>query len=329
MSGSAARTSFIALILLGLSACDNVEWGGIQVKVESPARGDSTAVEEAVEAGEEGPEGPALPPGPVVFTAQRTEGGRVALRPLASVGQDTLLSFPLQREEPGFNDLLVAERMSPGTRYTLFAEGTRVGTVVADTVVSRPGRCGSLPVAVGTVELVPEAMAVERFIALPEGSGLPRRHSPFLPREHNYDQRVAGLSLASDAIGSSGAVWPQSVLETRADMQAFELDGDRTGGIAGTFLFQDALRVGPSLTQAAWSILVVGTGGPVNYDMAYMAYRPVSQGKAAMRFFEQADWDEDGEAELVIEVFGEESRWFMALDRVNGAWRAVHEDRCG
>jgi hypothetical protein len=306
-----------------------VEWGGIEVKVESAAPADSTAAPETGDAGEEGPQGPVLPPGPVVFTAQPAADGRVALRPLASVGEDTLLSFPLQREEPAFHELLAADRMSPGSRFTLFAEGARVGTVVTDTVVFRPGRCGEIPVAVGTVELVPAALAVDRFVALPEGTGLPQRHGPFVPREHTYDQRVAALRLASDAIGASGAVWPQSVLETRADMQAFELDGDRSGGIVGSFLFQDALRTGPSLTQAAWSILVVGTGGPVNYDLAYTAYRPVSEGKAAMRFFEQADWDEDGEAELVIEVFGEESRWFMALDRVDGNWRAVHEDRCG
>ena len=47
-----------------------------------------------------------------------------------------------------------------------------------------------------------------------------------------------------------------------------------------------------------------------------------------MRFFEQADWDADGETELLVEVFGEEARWFMALDRRNGSWTRIHEPVC-
>jgi hypothetical protein len=147
-------------------------------------------------------------------------------------------------------------------------------------------------------------------------------------QDHTYDQRVAGLELAAEAISRAAAPWPGSVLETRADMQAIPLDGDRTGAIAGTFLFQDALRVGPPLTRSAYDIFILGTGGPSAYSLAHMEYRPVSAGKAAMRFFEQADWDADGQTELLVEVFGEDARWALALDRRDGQWTRVYEERC-
>lgn len=327
MSRLAKRFAAIFLILLASGACDNVEWGGIDIRVETTGGGDSIP-EDGGPAAPEEPTGPVLPEGPVLFAASPGTGNRMTLRPVAAIGTDTLVGFPSEDAEPGFTDLLVSERMAPGTRFTLFAEGTRVGSVTVDSIGSQPGRCGPVPVASGIVELIPDAMNSERFVALPEGTGLPRTHEPYRAQQHDYDQRVAGLGLASEAITRSGAAWPGSVLDTRADFQAIPLDGDRTGAIAGTFLFQDALRVGPSLTRAAYSIFLVGTGGPSSYDMAFLSYRPVANGKAAMRFFEQADWDEDGQSEFLVEVFGEEARWFMALDRRAGSWTRVHEPVC-
>lgn len=327
MSGPAARTLPIGLILLGLLACDNVEWGGIDVRVESTATVDSTATGGPAPEPDE-PRGPALPEGPILFAAEPDGENRVTLRPVAGVARDSLVGFPSERDEPGFRDLLVQERMAPGTRLTLFAEGTRVGTAVVESTGTTGGRCAPVPTATGIVELIPAALGVERFVALPEGTGLPREHEPYRAQEHSYDQRVAGLGLASEAITGAGAAWPGSVLETRADFQAVPLDGNPTGAIAGTFLFQDALRVGPSLTTAAWSIFLIGTGGPSEYDLSFLSYRPVSNGKAAMRYFEQADWDADGQAEFLVEVFGEEARWFMALDRRSGTWTRVHEPTC-
>lgn len=327
MSRLAKRFADFSLILLAFGACDNVEWGGIDIRVESTASEDSIPGDGA-EAEPEGPTGPVLPDGPILFAASPGTGNRMTLRPVGAVRTDTVVGFPSEEAAPGFTELLVSERMAPGSRFTLFAEGTRVGSVTVDSIGSRPGRCGPVPVASGIVELIPDAMGAERFVALPQGVGLPRTHEPYGPQEHTYDQRVAGLGLASEAITRSGAAWPGSVLDTRADFQAVPLDGDRTGAIAGTFLFQDALRVGPSLTRAAYSIFLLGTGGPASYDMAFMSYRPVANGKAAMRYFEQADWDEDGETELLVEVFGEEARWFMALDRRGGSWTRIHEPVC-
>jgi hypothetical protein len=327
VSGPVKRTLAALLIVLALSACDNVDWGGMQVEVVTPgAAADSTSGEPEAEIATPGE--PDLPLGPVLFMASREGNGPVEVRPVAEIAVDSLRALPLDQDDPGFRERFAQRRMAPGTALTLFAEGTRVGTLRVGSVDFRPGRCGPVPVASGVVELIPEAADVAQFIALPPGVGLPQAHDPFLSQQHTYDQRVAGLELAAEAISRAAAPWPGSVLETRADMQAIPIDGDRTGAIAGTFLYQDALRVGTALTRAAYGIFILGTGGPSNYGLAHMDYRPVSAGKAAMRFFEQADWDGDGETELLLEVFGEETTWPLALDRRDGVWTPVYEELC-
>jgi len=317
------------MILLAASACDNVEWGGIDVHLDSPAEAADTAAAAEEEAPAAEATGPVLPSGPTLFAANLADGNRVFLRPVAAVGTDSLVAIPGAQEPGPFWERFAAERLAPGAAFTLFAEGARVGTVRVDRVTFEPGRCGSVPVASGVLEIVPDAAGTTRFVALDEGAGEPRAFQGFTAPGHTYDQRVAGLGMATDAIGRLGATWPEMVLETRADMQALPLDGDPGGAFAATFLFQDALRVGPPLTAAAWGIFVLGTASSSGFDLAFLDYRPVADGKAAIRYFEQADWDGDGRAEILLEVFGEEASWMAALDRRGDGWVRVFEESCG
>ncbi|MDT8341768.1 MAG: hypothetical protein RQ751_09675 [Longimicrobiales bacterium] len=333
MPGLLHRALGAFLIVLALSGCDNVEWGGVEVGLDPPpGSGDTLAASADSGGAAAAPAEPTLPEGPVLYTVTRTgsnDPGRGVLRPVAAIAPDTLLSLPWTPPgEEGFTRLFVEDRLAPGREFTLFAQGFRVGTARVESVAFEPGRCGPVPTAGVVLELLPQAAQLTGFAALPRGRGLPREGGEFRDHAHSYDQRVAGLELATEAITRSGAPWPGSVLETRADMRALPLDGDPTGAIAGTFLFQDALRVGPPLTRAAYGIFILGTGGPESYRMAYMDYRRVEDGKAAMRYFEQADWDEDGETEILLEVFGEQARWMAALDRRGGGWVRVFEERC-
>ena len=71
------------------------------------------------------------------------------------------------------------------------------------------------------------------------------------------------------------------------------------------------------------------TGGPTDYSLDYVWYRPVSEaGKAAARFYEQFDWDGDGQAEVLLEVLGSDTRWIAALDRGEDGWTTVFESDC-
>lgn len=305
-----------------------MDWGGVQFELEPPpSEADSLAESGEEAAAEEEPQGPVLPDGPLLFAGERTDPGRVRIRPLAAIQVDSLV--PLDARVAGFWDLLIGERLPVGRSFTLMAEDVRVGTLRIDSVDYEAGRCGPVPVASGPVELRPEAMEAQSFVAVAQGDdpGLP--YAPFADPTHNYNQRVEGLNLAGEALNQTGARWPPSVLEMRADMQAVPLDGSVGGAIAATFLYQDALRVGDPLTEAAYSLFIVGMADPTGYALGYVGYRPVAQGgKAAERLFQGADWDGDGETELLLEVFGADARWMAALDRRDGRWVKTFEEAC-
>jgi len=328
LAGPTTRIAAALLILLPLSACDNVEWGGVEVELRPPpekidttaAAVDSTGIEEAA--------GPVLPEGYAVFMGERMEGNRVRIRPVAEIGPDTLMALPREVDQPGSMELFARERMARGTAFTLFAEGSRVGTVRLDSVQAQPGLCAPVPVGFGTLEMVPDANEATRFIAVNEAAAGNQRYTPFVAPDHNLEQRSVGVDLAASAIRSVGAAFPGAVLDMRADFQAFPLDGDPRGAFAGTFLYQDALRVGDPLTEAAYDLFIIGVQGPRGWELGYRDYRPVRDGKAAQRFFESADWDGDGESEILVELFGTQSRWVMGLDRKEGSWYRAFEESC-
>jgi hypothetical protein len=327
LAGPITRFAAALLILLPVSACDNVEWGGFQMELQPPPeKVDSTAVVDSVRVDEA--TGPILPGGPAVFIGERLEGNRVRIRPLAEMGPDTLMALPRDVDRPGSVELFARERMGPGTAFTLFAEGSRVGTVRLDSLATQPGLCAPIPVGFGTLEIVPDANEATRFIAVNDSVARGRPYTPFVAPDHNLEQRTAGVDLAALAIRNLDAAFPGSVLDMRADFQAFPLDGDPRGAFAGTFLYQDALRVGESLTEAAYDLFIIGVQGTGGWEIGYQDYRPVRQGKAAQRFFESADWDGDGESEVLVELFGTQSRWVMALERREGTWYRAFEESC-
>jgi hypothetical protein len=289
-------------------------------KIDTTAVVDSVMVDEVT--------GPILPEGPAVFIGERLEGNRVRIRPLAEMGPDTLMALPRDVDRPGSMELFARERMSRGTAFTLFSEGSRVGTVRLDSLATQPGLCQPIPVGFGTLEIVPDANEATRFIAVSDSVARDRPYTPFVAPDHTLEQRTAGVDLATSAIRSLGAAFPGSVLDMRADFQAFPLDGDPRGAFAGTFLYQDALRVGESLTEAAYDLFIIGVQGSRGWELGYRDYRPVRQGKAAQRFFESADWDGDGESEVLVELFGTQSRWMMALERREGTWYRAFEESC-
>ena len=331
MVRQALRGLLALVILLVPSGCDNVAWGGVDVNLRPPppvvaeAAPDSTGADPEIAA----PEMPPLPVGPVLFMGSRT-GSRVSLRPIAEISGDSLIPFVSEAEAPGYAEYYAQSRMGRGSAFTLFAEGTRVGTVRADTLFYEPGFCSASPVLEGTAELVAGAGNAARFIALPEDATRSVAYGTYRNPDHTYEQRVASIDLASAAIARTGAIWPESVLETRGDMQGVPLDGDVDGAVAATFLYRDALAVGPSDAASAYSIFVLGEGGPVNYTGTFTWYRRTSvDGKGAARLWEQADWDGDGQAEILLQVFGEDARWAAALDRRNGTWTPIFEENCG
>lgn len=317
------------MIICALSACDNVDFDGVRVDLVPPPEpdADSAAAADSIVGPEERPI--VLPDGPILYLASRA-GARVTVRPVAEIGPDGLSSLDPDRT-PGYRDALIARDLTPGSPLTLFAEGVRVGTLRVDEVEVNAGDgfCRTTPLASGLAEFVPGAGDATRFLAIDEDAAADLPYGSYRPQAHTYEQRLAGLDLASAALVRTGATWPPSVLETRADMQAIPLDGDPSGAIAATFMYEDQLGLGEPDSPRAYSLLVLGTGGPEDYTLDYIWYRPVSEaGKAAARVYEQFDWDADGQSEILLEVFGNDTRWVAALDRGSDGWTTVFESDC-
>jgi hypothetical protein len=318
------------VIICALSACDNVEFGGVQVALVPPPATAADTVSAAV-SGESSPAQPqiVLPEGPILYFGTRS-GSRISVRPVAEISNGGLRAIDPDRT-PGFGEAFASRDLVPGTPLTLFAEGVRAGTMRVDAVEAEAtqGFCRATPLASGGAEFVPGAGNATRFLAVDQALVDDVGYQPYEPIEHSFEQRVAGLDLAQAALMETGARWPPSVLETRADMQAIPLDGDPTGAFAATFMFEDRLDVGEPESAAAYSMMILGTGGPERYSLDYIWYRRASDGgKAAARFFEQFDWDGDGRSEILLEVLGTDTRWVAALDRNEDGWTSVFETDC-
>lgn len=323
------RWLFIAVILTVAQGCDNVTWGGMDVHMEGPPARDSVnppAVAQAVE----DPEAPLpeLPEGPILLGGRRS-GARATLTVVGEIQGDGVAGFPSDEEVPGYRTHFTRQLLAPGSEFILFSEGVRVGRMVADTVGVDATYCVPRPTVSGTVEMVPSAANATRLLALPTAHAAGRAYAPHRSLDHDYDQRVTSIRLASEAIPRVGAAWPPSVLETRQDMQAFQFGESDAPAIAATFLYQDRLRV-ESPPAGAYSIFFIGELVGGDYQATYLHYRAAdTDGKAAPRFFDHLDLNGDGTSEAVLEIFGAGARGFATLARRGGTWDTAFEESCG
>ncbi|MDX1645778.1 MAG: hypothetical protein R3304_01445 [Longimicrobiales bacterium] len=318
------------LILTGTTGCDNVAWGGIDVQLRSPGapqQADPVAGDVVSE-----PDSVAKVPGPVLLAGRRV-GDRAELVVVGEVLSDGLSRFPDPRYPRDASRL--ARLAEPGSEWVLFSEGVRVGRMIADTSGTAEEFCGAGPRISGVVELIPTAAAVERLLAFPAADADGRAAEPYAPfdpyREHahTYDQRVASLSIAGEAIARYGEPWPPGgVLGLRAHIQAFQLSDAERPWIAATFVSQDRLGI-VSPRPGAYALFVMGRPVEGEYVETFTWYRSVeAEGKGVPRYHDHLDWDGDGADEILLDVFGAERRWFVGLDRQSGMWVRAYEDPC-
>lgn len=315
----------IAVILTAPSACDNVKWGGVDVRLEKPpvhaeAAPDTTAVHQ---------DSTALPvhiSGPFLLAGTR-RGDSATLAVVGDVEGDSLRGFPSDADDPGFREHVTSRFLSPGTDFILFSGGVRVGSMTVASTAVDSTFCVPRPTVSGVVELVPGAAGARRFMALPATAAAGRPYEPYHAYQDTYDQRVASLNFAVAEIPKVKAAWPTSVLGARADIQAFQIAD--TAAFAATFLFRDTLAVSPP-GNGAYSLFVMGQAGPAGYQQAYVAYRSAAdQGKGDPRYFDHLDWTGKGTPEILLDVFGAHHRWFATLGRRGGSWVQTFQDPCG
>lgn len=327
MIGRVPHWSLLVGIVIAASACDNVSWGGVEWAIRAPAADSAAPTPDSGRAAE--PEPRDQDPGPLLYAGVR-DGDAARIFPVAILTEEGLHPLPVGPEGEEASRRLLSRRLAPGTALPLFHQGVRVGTMEVEEagLVTEP-YCGVRAQAFGRLQLVPEAAEAERFIALePErvsGFGF----GSFQTLSSVYDQRVASLNLGAEAIPLVGASWPASLLETRRDIQVFELPGAEAPAVMATFVHGDDLRVGPA-PDSAYALMILGEPRGSTFDLAFTWYRKVGEGgKGAPRYFSRLDWDRDGDQEILLEVMGEEARWFAALNRGPDGWVLTYQDPCG
>lgn len=314
----------IAVILTTATGCDNVAWGGIDVDLKPPPespRPDRTGDEPDPDSG------PVNVAGPLLLAGVRT-GTTADFVLVGEILSGEMSAFP----DPAFPEdtVRLAEATSVGSEWILFSEGVRIGRMVVSDARPASGYCGARTEVSGVVEVVPTAAGAERMLALPVEDATDLPYADYESLSDVYDQRVATLTIAGEAIPRYGASWPtQGVLDARDHIQAFRLAEAPGQSVAATFMYQDELGV-VSPGQGAYSLFVLGEESGGEYEETYTWYRSVeTEGKGAPRYFDHLDWDGDGTDEILLDVLGSNRRWFAVLSREEGAWTRTFQDACG
>jgi hypothetical protein len=322
-------------IVISTTACDNVDWGGLSLHLVPPPAARIGATDTTGAAEEDGSF--TIPKGPVLYAGTRDSTG-VHLVPVAEIAGDSMRPFRDEKSAPGYRGAFARELMEPGTRFTLFSAGSRVGTFTSSDVGTDESYCTPRPRASGVVELVPEASAATSFLAIPEQFTDSVGYEPYRPLEHDRVQRAAGIDLAATVIPQLGATWPSSMVEARGDITALRLT-DGHPAVSTTFVFRDQLQVQRAEPRSySLYMLIVGDAVPpegeilleASYHTAYTWYREAArEGKGAPRYFQHLDWDRDGETEILLDVMGERHRWAAVVQKRGNDWTRTYEDPCG
>ena len=307
-----------AVILTVAPGCDNVAWGGVEVRWEPPATAASGAVSDAPAVAADEVTAPAEIAHPLLLAGTR-EGARATL---VVVGE-------LRPEGMSAASTASSAAIAEGSEWILFAEGARVGRLTADQTGLASEYCATTPTLSGTVELVPGATAVERVLALPAGEFRSTPFTELRPLTHDYDQRVASLNFAQEAIPRLGAPWPEGgVLSTRRDIQAFQPLGTERPTVAATYVVRDQLMIGPP-SAGAYALLILASPGDSQYRETFEWYHAAGTGgKQAPQYFSHLDWDGDGAGEILLDVFGSDRRWHAVLEPGEGGWVRAFESSC-
>ena len=306
------------LMVTGLVGCDNVEWGGIDVAVVPPPP-TGAAAEAELEAADR------LPEGPILYHVRRDSTG-ATVTPVGEIGDDGLQRIDIGDDPAVFGDRFISAFLRQGAELTLFRQGRRAGTLIVDSAsVPTGGVCRRLPRASGRVELSGSVGGAGEFLAMartqaPEGR---------MPSDSMTPQRRMlnlGDIMAEQALRRRGAQLP-NWNAARVQIQPFPVADSRDLGFTATYLVDDELQVGND--SLGYSLFLVAVPAESGYDTVFVQHTSYPEsGKRAPRAIDFLDWDRDGQAELLLQVYGTRNAWFEAIDKDDDGWRRTLEDRC-
>lgn len=313
----------VALIVIFLAGCDNVAWGGADIAVVPPPPRASAMPDGAEAAGVE-----EMPTNPVLYYVARTATGGF-MTPVGQITTDSLLTIRSAGEAEAYGGRFIAEFMRQGAEFTLFSGGRRAGTFIID-AASLPDSpaCPLLPVATGSLELSGGAAATE-FLAIA------RADAPTIqPRAARTDVpnriRIVAPILAERLIRARRASLPGNWQSAMEQLTAFPVANQPNPAFTATFLVGDTL--GPGMNNEGYSLFFIGMPTPnqTGYDTTYVHFRSYPEtGKAAPRVIDYLDWNRDGSAEVLMQVYGVSDSWFEAIGQgSDGRWGRIYNDRC-
>jgi len=326
VSAKAFRWLSALVMITAASGCDNVDWGGAEIHLVRPpsTAPDTGFVQDSVMS----EPNLGLPEGPVLYRATRV-GDEVTVVPVAEIRGDSLLPVAVDGGSE-YRTAFAEARLPLGKEFILFAGGVRVGRTRVESVDEDLSFCTPRPTASGTAELLPAAATVEHFLALPADPGATRAFGEYEALEDVFQQRAASVQFQIDALRRNGARFPEGdLVNYRVDMRSMQLGGGGPEAFAATFVNLDVARIAPA-DSAAHSTFLLGVQEGDGYRPAYEWHRSVARdGKGVPIFWEQMDWDGDGDTEILLDILGEESRWSAAIDIRGGRWERIFEDPCG
>jgi hypothetical protein len=310
-------------MILGLTACDNVRWGGADFAVVSPPP--RATVTPVVDDDEE--QVARMPTGPVLFRVQLGEAGPI-VTPLAEIDGDTLVPIRAGADVETFGTRFIAEHMRQGTELVLFSNAVRVGTFVVESALLPDGQaCPFTPRATGTLEVAAGVELATEMLALS------RLHAPQVlrrldvPAEPTGRMRVVGPILAERIMRARRSPLPASWPRAMQQLRPFPYGASEVA-FAATFLVGDEL--GPGGNNEGHSTFFIGVPVQASFDTTFVEHTVYQQaGKRAPRVVDFLDWNRSGQVELLLEVYTVNDSWFEALGRApNGRWRRIFDGRC-
>ncbi len=307
-------------MVIGVAACDNVEWGGLDVAVVPPPPKAGPTIG-GIEAGDE------LPQGPILYHVIR-DSLETTMIPVGEIVDDGLRPIPIADDPTAFGDRFITAFLREGAEFTLFHHGRRAGTLMVDSAAVPTGSyCRPLPRATGSMELSGGSDEAIEFLAMartqaPQGQTLPGGELSVEGR-----MQIVGNILAERALRARSAQLP-NWSRARRQLQPFPVSETRDLGFTATFLVDDELAVGND--DQGYSLYIVYTPqAQAGYDTAYVSYTSyTAEGKAAPRTIDFLDWDRDGSVEILLEVFGTRNSWYAAVGPDGDEWSRTFEDRC-
>ncbi len=308
------------LMVIGVAACDNVEWGGMDVTVVPPPPQSGPAAG-PMEAGDR------LPEGPILYHVTR-DGGGTTMIPVGEIADGALHPIPTGDDPAAFADRFITTFLRQGAEFTLFHNGRRAGSLTVQSAsLPDAGACRALPRATGSLQLSEGGSEVTEFLAMPRTQAPEGRMIPGGEIEVERRMQVVGNILAERALRARQASLPNWA-RARRQLQPFPLSETRDLGFTATFLVDDELTIGHD--DEGYSLFIVYTPmAQSGYDTAYVKYTSyTAEGKAAPRTIDFLDWDRDGTPELLLEVFGTRNKWYAAVGSDDDEWSQIFDDRC-